>query len=714
MKSLAIFSFAGRTPVRRHRNAIILALILSIAIIVRLYKLGEIPAGLDWDEISAVYTPFLHQIGVVEIPIRGVLSYLLTGTYFIYSLFGPSNFLTRIPEVFFGILLVLAVWKLGKEMFSNRIGLLSSLFIAILPWAIHFSRFQAFSSAYALLVVITTLLIYRGIIHTDRKRVVYFCLAGLSGGLTTMIFASATIFVPLFFVIFPILYFKTRNGPFTTRGIVFMIIIFSCLYLINFLDFKSHDQISSRAVAYSTYSHSQNVLQWLSMVSERIRMHLSPAFLIFTIPSGHDQPFQETISRSSQIRYSPTSVGELGYYGIFVYPGILLLAYRGFVDKKKPYIIMLWWIISYCLVSGIAYFDNPNPARNIAGLPAFAITISLFIEYLVVRLPQKVPRRQVMMVNKVTIFMIVALVVISSLTFMNEYFTTYYEKSSRIFDYGYRGAADFLTKNNLWNNNIIVNDAWGRNLTLSFYSPFQPPRHSIAQIDDARNLNPVGQLASITKPTVFHSGKIQYEVKFEAAFGGGSASYFNMSASDGETFQFYLYCNDSSYAPNSYLVIQDSANNEGRFIDELKLPSDILKSVWHSVTLSFDDSNIRIELDGRTISVLARHGNSTYNSLTLGAESSNIAMKNIGVISIEKPDLSLQDSNETWNRSSGQVVIDQENTIKLSLLSNNSIIITHYPLEVLQGLNAKVVLSLLKVIDYPDKEVKLYILKLTI
>jgi 4-amino-4-deoxy-L-arabinose transferase-like glycosyltransferase len=111
-------------------NSFILLLIIALAFCLRTYKLQEVPAGLFIDEISGVYTPFLYIQGIVDLSLRGAISYFLSGTFFIYFLSGSSSLFARLSEVVFGTLLVFVVYLLAKEMFSKKVGLLSALLTA--------------------------------------------------------------------------------------------------------------------------------------------------------------------------------------------------------------------------------------------------------------------------------------------------------------------------------------------------------------------------------------------------------------------------------------------------------------------------------------------------------------------------------------------------------------------------------------------------------
>ena len=55
-------------------------------------------------------------------------------------IFGLNEFAIRLPSVFFGVLTILVIYLLGKEIFNRRVGLLSTFFITFMNIEILFSR----------------------------------------------------------------------------------------------------------------------------------------------------------------------------------------------------------------------------------------------------------------------------------------------------------------------------------------------------------------------------------------------------------------------------------------------------------------------------------------------------------------------------------------------------------------------------------------------
>jgi len=700
-------------------EACILMLILSLALFLRIYRLEQVPAGLYYDEVSAVYTPYLYKLGIVVLSLRNIIAYLLSGTFFTYSLFGPSIFFTRLPEVVLGTLLVFAVYLLAKEMFSKRVGLLSAVLVAVSPWALPFSRFQAFCSAYVLYFTVAMLFLYKGInADNKRRKFVWFCLGSLMLGLTANILASSRVFIPLFIAGFLIAYVRIKPlkiRPLLTRGFI-CATIFLIVYSPIFLDYHIHDPTASRAFAYSTSSHSQNIFDWLRMVLERAYMHLSPGFLVFTAPTTHDLPFQETISQSELSRLSPTLFGQLNYYGVLLYPGILLLTYKAVKKRSKKHAVLLWWIVCYLIVSGIAYYDNPNPARNIVGLPALVITISLFISFL----PKVVPARQFKIISlfyfkPLVGTLLICLVAVPTGLFLHEYYVTYPTESAKVFDYGYREVANYLSANGLWGRDIYIHDKWGRDLTLSFYSPEQPPPSKITTIFNITELDPKKSFIQISKETAFEHGIIEYETRIEKGYGAATSPHIRLIYDENNTLAFSIYANDSTYTPNWYLLLQKV--NDKRYFEQRPLNEVIEYGKWYSVRLTVNSTTVSFYLDGKLITSWSRPADDTYRTLRLAGESATVSFRNLRIQqNSESHDLFEATHLSDWEIISGKLEIKgylDGNSVTLFPRGSNAILVTHYQEDSATLLEYGIPHKLLKNIYYPDGTLAFSIFELT-
>lgn len=129
----------------------VLIAIIFLAFILRFWRLDTYPA-LNADEAAIGYNAYsLIQTGRDEhgnpwpIDFQSFNDYK-PGLYFYLVLpfirvLGLSEWAVRIPGAFLGVMTVLVVYLLVKELFNNeKLALISSFFLAISPWHIHFSR----------------------------------------------------------------------------------------------------------------------------------------------------------------------------------------------------------------------------------------------------------------------------------------------------------------------------------------------------------------------------------------------------------------------------------------------------------------------------------------------------------------------------------------------------------------------------------------------
>ena len=727
-----------------------------MAFILRTYRLQDIPTGLFLDEISAAYYPFLYQHGLVSLSFGSIISYLLTGTFFTYSLAGPSPFFTRLPADLFGTLLVFVVYLLSKEMFfSKKVSMLSALLTAISPWGFHFSRFQALDSSYVLFFTTALLFVYKGINNSDnndnnnknKKRFVWYCLGSLMLGLTADIFSSAAVFVPLFIVILLLVYLPKKIPlllnirtiiiiPKAIGKTTIIVAIFLLTYSPVFIDYILHSSSTAVIVTrYSTYSHSQNIFDWFRLIFERARMHLSPGFLIFTAPSTHDLGFQETMGQSGLLRYSPTTYGELNYVAILLYPGILLLVYEAVKNRRRSFAILLGWIICYSIVSGIAYFDNPSPGRNIVGMPALVITIALFIDFLVKitttsRLLQMknniIISRLTNYIKPITVILLAALMVIPASLFLYEYYVVYPAQSAKVFDYGYKDIANFLSDNNLWGRDILMNSGWASDLKLSFYSAIQPPLSIVRRISSPYDL--AGSFTQISKDINLDQGLIEYDTRIDDGYSNTSASsHIRLVFKTNNIISLAIYNNNSLYTPNSYLLLQEI--NGKHYFEQGPLNETIEYGKWYKVGLKINSTAISIYLDRKLVNTVLRQSQDNDNKvmLELAGESAAVSFKN--VIINQNNNNQIYDSlfnaknnsnNNTvfgWKTISGKLVAKQDRDghtaiTLLPLVSNESILITTHPSDSITLAKYGIASKLLKEVYYPDGTIAFLIFEL--
>jgi len=163
-----------------HREYIMLLAILILACFLRFWQLGKIPTGVTHDEVGYIYNsysiaitgrnvlsefvPFLTWLNPGGTPFMPVPMYLSVPFFW---LFGLSATVGRLPSALLGILDVLLVYILVKQIFYKpSLALVSALFLAISPWHLHFSR-TAYDPNFSLFFYLLGIVIF---IYEIRKK----------------------------------------------------------------------------------------------------------------------------------------------------------------------------------------------------------------------------------------------------------------------------------------------------------------------------------------------------------------------------------------------------------------------------------------------------------------------------------------------------------------------------------------------------------------
>ena len=198
-----------------HYAIVVLLLILSLAIFLRLFKLGQSPPGLNQDEAAGAWNAYcLLKTGTDQHGVSWPIFYLRelggpTSTLYAYSMIpfqaigGMNIYTTRLPSVFAGVLSVILIYFTGKRLFNWQTGLIAAAFLAVDPWNLQQSRWghEAVLGAIAGLLPLAALLWARMPITNDKLQTplpLRAALAGLLSGIVCYGYAAIRIFVPIF------------------------------------------------------------------------------------------------------------------------------------------------------------------------------------------------------------------------------------------------------------------------------------------------------------------------------------------------------------------------------------------------------------------------------------------------------------------------------------------------------------------------------------
>lgn len=214
--------------------AFIFLLILITAAFLRLYRITDIPPGVNRDEASIGYTAYsLLNTGRDEYGRTFPLSFESFGDWklplYIYtvipfvSVFGLSELAVRLPSAIFGTLSVLLTFYLVRMLFKNNLLALLSMFLAaISPWSIHLSRVESESNTAVFLTLLGVILFLKSL----SSKSWLIILSAICFSLTYFTYAGNHIFTTLLVVGLLVIY---RDKIIKSKSFVAALVIFLTL-----------------------------------------------------------------------------------------------------------------------------------------------------------------------------------------------------------------------------------------------------------------------------------------------------------------------------------------------------------------------------------------------------------------------------------------------------------------------------------------------------
>jgi glucose/arabinose dehydrogenase len=139
----------------------------------------------------------------------------------------------------------------------------------------------------------------------------------------------------------------------------------------------------------------------------------------------------------------------------------------------------------------------------------------------------------------------------------------------------------------------------------------------------------------------FKYGTLEYQTRIDKGYGGPTSSSVSLfTANRDNHLSLAIYHNDSSYTPNSYLLLQSDNKGKSHF-DQRPLNQTIEYGKWYKVRLKINSTAISFYFDGKPITTLSKLAGSSngsnsnssnsnaYTSIHLGELSSAVSFKNM-------------------------------------------------------------------------------------
>ena len=445
-----------------------LAAVVLLALVLRVWQLDDLPAGLYCDEAGNGYNAFaLGSAGIDENGTAWPLYVWSFGTsyknpLFIYSaivpvkLLGLSAFSVRLTAALFGVATVLAMFFLGRAVFGAWVGLWAALFLAVAPWHLHFSRIAFELIAFPLLIVWATTLLVR---FTQGRRTLPAAL-GLCA-LAVYAYAPAALFVPLFLIGFGVLFLPELLRHW--RQFLIALAVTGAVLTPAAMFFAKQSQTGTVYFRRTTFLDVNQ--PWREQV-ERFGRNYAEFFKPRFLVEEGDPIF----------RHAVRNFGEL--YPLYV-PLVLLGAGAALLRRDRASKLLLWWLALYPVAPSLMN-EIPSASRGIIGAPILCLLAGIGFAALLRALRFVVPRRRWgVALQGVAAVAGLALLGVDVARYLRAYFVdypTYAAMTPGAFQFGYRDAIEYMeTQRDQYDQLLLSStDANQPQVFAQFYRPIDP------------------------------------------------------------------------------------------------------------------------------------------------------------------------------------------------------------------------------------------------
>lgn len=352
-----------------------LSLIIVLGILIRLWRISAESFWLDeaYTAVLIQQSPSAIILGAAN-DVYPPLYYLVLSA--ISRVFGISEFVLRAPSAFFGILSIMAIWKLGKLLFNSpKIALLAAFLLAISPFSIRYSQE---ARTYSLLLF-TILCSYLFFIRLTRK-VTFVDMAGYSLSVLITIWSHS---IGVIFIGLQVLGIATEGLVLRRLDVPwkawFLSLAFAVISFLPWLStlYAQYQEVSSGNFWVHAPSY-WNFLSFLHLSSGSIwgLILAIPVFIGFII-----------------LWIKDTNARLLAYYGLFIpgaiwllavfvapvfttrnvlpaLPALLLILAKTIISVKYKLIklVVITIFCVGCFMTNYTYFTNPQkpPWREVA------------------------------------------------------------------------------------------------------------------------------------------------------------------------------------------------------------------------------------------------------------------------------------------------------------------------------------------------------------
>jgi len=428
-------------------GAVVFLLVLTA--VTRFYKLGDVPAGLTWDEAAIGYNG--HAIittrrdeWLVKLPVsfRSFGDYKAPMAIYINSIFtyvfGMSAWSVRAPFAIAGVVFVFAIGVLVSELtheskFKKESILISMLLASLSPWHFHFSR-VGFESGIAVALVVLGLgsvLLGKRLLSEKNSAILTqnkLSYAAILGGALLLILSLYTYHSAKITVPFLVLYLLFQlSGSIKKHWLFYsLLMVISLGLLYPLIQDTLYGSGATRANVL-LFSQQLSTTEIIRTTIANTSKHFSPDFLLF----GKVDSARHGAGKWG-ILSIPTFVLLLSLIGNSIYKCKVVVS-----TNKKLLLLGGILLLAGILPAALSAETVPHSNRAMLALPGFILlSVAGFSSVL------EIWARNSELVRRLFIGLVILLESAFFLSFWQHYFTSFAKESTAAFQDGYVSALE--------------------------------------------------------------------------------------------------------------------------------------------------------------------------------------------------------------------------------------------------------------------------------
>ena len=387
---------------------------LALALAIRTFDLGGIPAGFYCDEASTGYDAWsLLKTGKDQYGEPFPLFARSFGDYnestyrvltipFVAAV-GLNETAVRLPAALAGTLTVGLLFLVVRRLLDRRTAMLAALLLAISPWHVHLSRAGLRSVLLPAALLLGLWLLLRGL-RSPR----WLPFAGCAFALALHTYSPARVFVPLFGVVLAVVFRRElrAGGRWALAGAAVPLVVGAALF---------PHWTSEAGMARARFELESGV----GAMASNYLSYFDPRFLF--------------LRGDPVLRNNPTGVAMLHpFEGVTVLVGLVMFLRR----RDRVTALLLAWLLLHPIPGALT--GPGNALRGIVGAPAWAAISAIGLSALLRLVSGSAPGRR----GRLAVGAAAVVLTVSLAHYAREYFVRYPVESHAEWQYGMREAIE--------------------------------------------------------------------------------------------------------------------------------------------------------------------------------------------------------------------------------------------------------------------------------